>query len=181
MERLLRSYIMEHPAMLDDLRHVRELELPDGYVAAGYIRNYVWDRLHHDDIRSAHNDVDVVYYDPNILGEERDRILEQSLIAATGNGKWSVKNQARMHMRNKETAYTSVEDALSRWPETATAIGIRLEWNDELSICCPYGLDDLFNMIVRRSPLFADRAYYLKRIADKRWKQLWPSLTIIED
>ncbi|MCQ6562931.1 nucleotidyltransferase family protein [Paenibacillus mendelii] len=167
--------------MMDDLRRVRGLELPNSFVAAGYIRNYVWDRLHNYDYRATHSDIDVVYYDSDFPEEQRDQALEQSLIDATGNEKWSVKNQARMHIRNNEAAYDSVYDALSRWPETATAIGVRLEWNDELSLCCPYGLDDLFRLIVRRSPLFSDQAYYRSRITAKQWQRLWPNLAIIED
>jgi hypothetical protein len=86
-----------------------------------------------------------------------------------------------MHGKNGDEPYRSTSDALSRWPEVVTAIGVRLDEEDRLHICSPHGLDDLFNMVVRRSPLFSDRNYYLQRIRSKEWAKLWPLLTIIED
>jgi len=162
-----------------DLRLVRSLELPQCYIAAGYIRNYVWDRLHGFQYRASHSDIDVVYYDASDCSETRDLELEQKLIQITGCTKWSVKNQARMHVRNGTAPYSSTEDALSRWPETATAVGARLNELDEAVICAPYGLDYLFRMIVRQSPMFGDRDYYLGRVSQKKWLEMWPNLTFI--
>ena len=181
LEERLRQYLLEYEPMMHDLRLVQSLGLPQCYIAAGYIRNYVWDRLHGLGGRGRHHDIDVVYFDPENPSEERDLTLERQLIGQTGNDRWSVKNQARMHIRNREAPYHSTEDALSRWPETVTAVGARLDEEDRLSLCSPHGLDDLFNLVVRRSPLFTDRAYYLRRVHEKEWKKQWPLLTIIED
>jgi hypothetical protein len=63
METRLQQYLLEHETLLDDLRLVRSLQLPQCYIAAGYIRNYVWDRLHGYPGRGRHNDIDVVYFD----------------------------------------------------------------------------------------------------------------------
>jgi hypothetical protein len=164
---------------MNDLRRVRELGLPQCYISAGYIRNYVWDRLHGFQDRAKHNDIDVVFYDSQDLSEARDRILENALIEQTGNDKWSVKNQARMHIRNGEAPYLSTEDALSRWPETVTALGVSLDEEDRMELCAPYGLKDLFDMIVRQSPLFTDRERYLERVVKKKWKEHWPHITVI--
>ncbi|SDF57102.1 Nucleotidyltransferase [Paenibacillus sp. cl6col] len=38
----------------------------------------------------------------------------------------------------------SMLDALRRWPETATAIGVRLDEDNQLDFCAAYGLEDLF-------------------------------------
>lgn len=95
--------------------------------------------------RETHNDIDVVYFDRGDLSEERDRALERKLIAETGNDKWSVKNQARMHSMNGDEPYRSTEDAMSRWPETATAVGVKLNEDGSLELCCPYGLRIYFN------------------------------------
>jgi hypothetical protein len=178
LDKQLKHYLYEHELLMKDLRLVRELKLPQCYIAAGYIRNYIWDRLHGFEGRETHHDIDVVYYDLNELSEEKEREIENELIQKTGNDKWSVKNQARMHVRNGEVQYQSTLDALSRWPETVTAIGIRIDEENDIVLCCPYGLEDLFNMIVRRSPLFQDREYYLERVRKKEWKRLWPLITI---
>lgn len=177
----MKRLIQENHNIMEDLRLVRGLRLPQAYVAAGYIRNYIWDHLHGYEVRGTHNDIDLVYYDPTNTAEERDQELERRLIQVTGNEKWSVKNQARMHVVNGNEPYTSTHDALSRWPEVVTAIGAALTDNDEIELCAPYGLEDLFSMTVRRCPLFPDQTYYLKRIHTKEWRKQWPLLTIITD
>ncbi|PLC63479.1 hypothetical protein B9P82_13400 [Citrobacter sp. L55] len=66
---------------------------------------------------------------------------------------WSVKNQARMHQRNGDYPYTSTRNALLHWPETATAIAVRLG-KEGLDITAPYGLSDLFELRLRPTPAF---------------------------
>lgn len=180
-EERLRQYILENDLLMKDLERVRELGLPQCYIAAGYVRGTVWDRLHGFTNQAAHTDIDVIFYDPGDLSEEREWLLGQRLIEQTGNDKWSVKNQARMHIRNGNPPYRSSEDAVSWWPETATAVGTRLNSGNRLEILAPYGLDDLFGLVVRRSPRFEDRAYYISRVRSKNWKRQWPQLTILED
>lgn len=180
-EQQLEELIRENGQLMEDLRRVRELNLPDCFIAAGYIRGDVWDRLHGYEHRSIHTDIDVIFYDQTDTSEERETALERYLISTTGNDKWSFKNQARMHIRNGNPPYLSTEDATSWWPETATAVGARLDAQDELHMIAPYGLDDLFHMIVRRSPRFNDKEYYLSRVTAKNWKDQWPKMTIMED
>ncbi|AZK47399.1 nucleotidyltransferase family protein [Paenibacillus lentus] len=180
-EEQLKQLIVECEPLLSDLRAVRRLELPQCYIAAGYIRSYVWDVLHGYGHRFRHDDIDVVYFDQHYCSEERDEELQRQLIDQTGNKQWSVKNQARMHLRNGAMPYTSTFDAMSRWPETATAIGARLTACEKLELCTPHGLDDLFGMVVRRSPFFADQHYYLERVRRKNWLVDWPLLTWIKE
>jgi hypothetical protein len=77
VEKQLIQYIQEYEQLMNDLRIVKDLELPDGYIAAGYIRNYVWDRLHGFDHRERHNDIDVVYYDLKDSSEDREYYLSR--------------------------------------------------------------------------------------------------------
>ncbi|MNJ44602.1 hypothetical protein D3C77_396580 [compost metagenome] len=177
----LKQMIVKCEPLLCDLRTIRRLNLPECYIAAGYIRSYVWDVLHGYGFRSRHDDMDVVYFDKRHCSESQDLALQSRLIEETGNERWSVKNQARMHVRNGAAPYTSTYDAMSRWPETATAVGVRLNADDELEIIAPHGLGDLFGLVVRRSPLFVDRMYYLERVRRKNWLQDWPLLTWIRD
>ncbi len=179
-ERLM-NVIRQHEGLMRDLITVRALNLPECYIAAGYIRNYVWDLLHGYTRTDRHTDIDVVYYDLEDVTEARDRRLDSELRSSTGNDKWSVKNQARMHTHNGNGPYHSTWDALSYWPEVTTAIGARLTLDDQIELCCPHGLEDLFALRVRRSPKFHDRDYYLERIRKKNWQNQWPQLTIYED
>jgi hypothetical protein len=175
-DQTLIELIKSNEEMMSDLATVRQLQLPDWYIAAGYVRNYIWDCLHEYTSRTPLNDIDVIYFNSNELDEELEKRYERQLEQATGSGLWSVKNQARMHIQNGNDPYNSVEDAISHWPETVTAVGIRLEADDSISLICPYGLEDIFEYRVRRSPLFKDEAYYQSRLNKKAWKKLWPKL-----
>ncbi len=181
LEERLKEYISQHKQLMTDLGSVRDLGLPQCYIAAGYIRNYVWDLLHGLEGTDRHTDIDVVYFDPEDVSEARDIRLEELLRTTTANLKWSVKNQARMHVKNGDEPYNSTYAALTYWPETATAVGARLNSEGGLELCCPHGLEDLFALRVRRSPNFHKRSYYLERVAKKQWKDQWPQLTISDD
>lgn len=70
---------------------------------------------------------------------------------------------------------------MRHWPETATAIAIRLNAIDEIEVIAPHGLEDLFNMHIRISPYFNDQKYFIKRIKDKKWLSIWPQAQLISD
>lgn len=55
----LKQAIMNQPEM----KAVADLGLPQGCIAAGYIRNFVWDSQHRFSQRTPLHDVDVLYYD----------------------------------------------------------------------------------------------------------------------
>ena len=181
LEEQLKLFVNENEQLLRDLKIARELNLPDCFIAAGYIRNYIWDRLHGFSTREKHNDIDVIYFDLESISEENDQLIENRLIKQTLNEKWSIKNQARMHVKNENLPYKSTFDAIAHWPETATAVGVRLDKNSDLQVISPYGLEDLFDMVIRRSPLFKNKEYYMNRVESKGWKVQWPLLKLIED
>ncbi len=93
---------------------------------------------------------------------------------------WSVKNQARMHVRNGDAPYRDVATAMRAWPETATAVAVRLGADDRLEVNAPYGLDDLFALVVRPTPGFAvrKRAVFDARVAGKCWLGRYPRLRL---
>lgn len=135
----LREAIRRQPEIMADLQLVAELRLPQGCIAAGYIRNFVWDVLHGYAERTPLHDVDVLYYDPACLDEEAEKVYDARLRERNPRLNWSVKNQARMHLRNGTAPYRSVEDAMRHWPETATAVGARLNAAGEVELIAPLG------------------------------------------
>lgn len=160
------------------LTHVAALDLRDCYLAAGVLRNALWDALHERKPSfDALEDVDVIYFDPVASEAARDRVLERRLAASKPDAPWSVKNQARMHHRNGDAPYESCLEAMSHWPETATAIAARLR-DGALEVVAPYGVDDLLALHVRPTPTFLHKLdVYRRRILDKRWAERWPRLT----
>jgi uncharacterized protein len=160
------------------LEVVSNLELPDCWIAAGFIRNAVWDALHERSPQVPNGDVDVIWFDPDRCQEGLDRGIEEELRAVDPSIDWSVKNQARMHSRNADKPYQSSTDAMQYWPETATAIAARRSGNDELEIASPLGLDDLFNLLLRPTQRFANEKLpiYEERVRSKAWIESWPLL-----
>ncbi|WP_059047304.1 nucleotidyltransferase family protein [Paenibacillus rubinfantis] len=175
----LREAIQRQPDMMADLRLVAELGLPQGCIAAGYIRNFVWDMLHGYTERTPLHDVDVLYYDLACLEEEAEKAYDAWLCEHNPRLNWSAKNQARMHLRNGTAPYLSVEDAMRHWPETATAVGARLNAVGEVELIAPLGLDDLLLLQVRQGPYFHDHGAFRERVDGKAWLSRWPRLEMI--
>ncbi|MEA1674354.1 nucleotidyltransferase family protein [Nitrospirillum sp. BR 11163] len=170
------------------LGHVRALDLPDCWIGAGFVRNAVWDQLHRPQAaaqtgaETPESDVDVVWFDPARPSIALDRDLTDRLLAAAPDVPWSVKNQARMHGRNGDAPYAGCADALRHWPETATAVAVRLTPENALEILAPFGLDDLFGRLIRPTPAFrgAKLDILRQRVRDKRWLDRWPLLRVLE-
>jgi hypothetical protein len=161
---------------------VCSLSLPDCWIAAGFVRNAVWDSLHKRAPRLSSGDVDVIWFDPANSTPEVDLQLEQRLKRLDGAIDWSVKNQGRMHLRNDDPPYRSATDAMRFWPETATATAVRHTGRGDLDIAAPFGLDDLYGAVIRPTPRFdgEKRAMFDARVQEKKWLDQWPLLRVVE-
>ncbi len=112
--------------MLALLSHLESLALPDSWIGAGFVRNAVWDHLHGREFDvSRLNDIDVIFFDPADSCKEREADLEHRLRRLAPGFEWSVKNQARMQLRNGDAPYRNTFDAVAHWSETATAVAAR--------------------------------------------------------
>ncbi|GAB1847299.1 nucleotidyltransferase family protein [Achromobacter xylosoxidans] len=176
--RILQTMLVDDVGRMRALKAVHGLGLPDCWIGAGFVRNLVWDRLAGFATTTVLNDVDVVWYGQEPACEADDLQLEQRLTRIAPDFPWSVKNQARMHLRNGDAPYHSTRDALTRWPETATAVAARLNDRGGVEILAPHGLDDLFAGIVRPVSRFVEekRAELEARWRAKGWQRQWPFL-----
>lgn len=151
------AWILEDVAMMNILRQVQSLGLPDWCICAGFVRSKVWDKLH-GFAPSRLPDVDVVYFDRNHKEESEEKKIERWLRQLDPSIPWSVKNQARMHIKNGQAPYTSTADGLANFPEVCTAIGVRMmSWNSLLrmglmtwSICL--SALRLFSCLMKKEP-----------------------------
>jgi hypothetical protein len=175
------AILQRDPARLDALRAVAVLDLPDCWIGAGFIRNAVWDHLHDRPQQPPDSDVDVVWFDAQAPDATRDRAITAQLEASEPSLPWSVKNQARMHLRNADPPYANTAQAITHWPETATAVAVRLR-EGSIHVLAPHGLDDLFALTLRPTPAFTGpkRATVLARIAEKHWLARWPRLSLAD-
>jgi hypothetical protein len=174
------AFVERQADMMRLLRAVSDLALPDCWIGAGFIRNAVWDALHGREPNCALlNDVDVVFFDRADATAPRDEAIEAKLTAHCPKIPWSVRNQARMHVRNNEPAYPDTAGAIARWPETATAVAARLP-RGRVELLAPYGVDDLLQLIVRPTPAFILRQEeFVDRLNSKNWQVRWSRLKII--
>ncbi len=178
------SIIREDAWMMDILQAAKTLDLPDWWICAGFVRAKIWDTLHGFHKRTQVPDVDVIYFDSSNLDESEEKWYEIKLESLLPNIPWSVKNEARMHIRNNTAPYTSSIDAISKFPETATAIGIKLDGRGNLILAAPYGITDVVNMVVKPTPfVLMDKGRiqnYETRVAQKDWKGTWGKLQILQ-
>lgn len=180
------NFLIEHTSsliknsILDTfLRKLRDVN-PELYLGGGAVRNLVWDVLHGYSQISQIADLDIIYFDKLSISKEHDKRIEEQLFKVVPNIKWSVKNQARMHIWNNEEEYESIKDAISKWPETCTAIAVRMKDDDNLEFILPFGLSDLYRLIVVPTPHFMAKIdKYKERIEQKNWINTWTKLKII--
>ena len=177
--------------MMDVLRASESLHLPDWWIGAGFVRSKVWDHLSGYKKRTPLPDVDLIYFDESDFSEDEansfstkaeDKYQEQ-LKNLNSSVKWSVTNQARMHIYHHRKPYKNSEEALSEWAETATCIGVRLK-NNKLELVTPHGIEDLVNLIVKPIPGYSKKysfntTVFKKRVRDKKWLEKWPKLKIV--
>lgn len=167
--------------LLSVLRTVETLQIKDCWVAAGIIRNKVWDYLHN--IETIINDIDIIYFDEADTSIETEKILETRLNKLMPNQPWSVKNQARMHLKNNMKPYLSSYDGVAHFPEIPTSIAVRLI-DHKIEVMAPYGVEDLFAGRVRPTPPYIKgsnrHSIYLERMQVKKWNTIWRNLIIEE-
>ncbi len=181
-ERDILALVAADAWMMAALAAVAGLGLPDAWIGAGFLRAAVWDRLHGYQARTPLDDIDVVYFDPGAPDPAAEAALERRLGARLPGLPWSVKNQARMHLRNGDAPYGSSAEALAHWLETPTAVALRLDQGGGLELLAPLGTEDLLGLVVRPTPHARAHkhrlAAYRARLEAKNWPAKWPRLTV---
>ncbi|WP_078430883.1 nucleotidyltransferase family protein [Alkalihalobacterium alkalinitrilicum] len=168
--------------MMEILKTARSLNLPDWWICAGFIRSKIWDVLHGFSKRTTIPDIDVIYFDTTKLNELEEKKVEEKLKSLLPNFPWSVKNEARMHLRNNVEPYFSSVDAISKFPETATALGAKLDERGKVFLTAPCGISDVVNLVVKPTPYFMENknlaSIYNERILKKNWKATWDKVSV---
>lgn len=154
------------------------------YLGAGCVCQSVWNHLLGNEITQGIDDYDLVYYDDSDLSKasetkEQERINE---LFAKLPARIEVINEARVHLWFEEDfgkkieQLQSAEDAINQWPTTATAVGIN-KVGQEYSVYAPYGLNDLFGLVVRPNKPYVLRHVYEHKV--EKWSRKWPRLKVL--
>jgi hypothetical protein len=186
LETRLLAILGEHPWFMAALDAVSDLGLSQWCIGAGVIRNIVFDYLDGGSTNPI-RDVDVAYFDLSDLSEHKDREYEDILKVSVPNIPWDVTNQAAVHLWfHKKFGYrvpavNGIEGAVATWPETCTAVAVTKVHKDKYKVYAPFGLEDLFGMVIRRNPARVDVRTYNARISSKQYDQCWKSVRIITE
>lgn len=181
---ILKNILFLNPSFKKVLSILQKSGLKNYYVAAGSINQTVFNYYNDLDLEHGISDIDIVYFDEDISYEAEDKISKYLLnLLKDIKIDFDIKNQARVHLwyKNKfgseRPPYISVEHAIGTWGSTVTCVGVRLE-NDDFVVYAPYGLNDIFSQTLRpvKNGCFTKEGYNTKT---NKWKNKWPSLTII--
>jgi len=159
------------------LECVYELALPDGYIAAGFVRNMVWDHLYRISPPTPLKDIDVIYFNQHQCNCDDDKSYQDELQQLMPAVNWQVKNQARMHIKHGDLPYTSLLDAMRHWPEKETAVGVRMLAPDIFECIAAFGFESLFKGELTHNPK-RSRQTFDQRVKEKAWQDTWPFLRI---
>jgi hypothetical protein len=187
LEASLLAMVRSSALLMRALDVARAVDPQDWLIGSGAIRNLVWDRLHGFERPTMPRDLDLVFFDPEDLGEEREQEVQYALAAKAPEVPWDARNQAAVHLWYPEMFGVAVEpltssaDAVATWPETATAVAVRLLPDDTLRVVAPCGLDDLFGLVCRRNPRRVTAEEYRRRVHSKRIAERWPMVTIVDE
>lgn len=145
--------------MMRALHAVRDTALPHAWVGAGVLRDLVWGQRYGPGFEPDRvRDVDVAFFDPMDLSRARDDRATALLTARLAGVPWEAKNQAAVHTwypakfgGGPVAPFTCIREAVESWPETATAVAVRLTGGAAIEVCAPHGLHVTVSFTARPS------------------------------
>lgn len=168
------------------LSTLRDLGLPDWRVFSGAVYQTVWNARTGRAPDYGLKDFDVGYFDPDTSWDAEDVYIRRVAEAFEPplREMVEVRNQARVHLwfegrfGEPYAPLASTDEALERFVCPAFSIGVRLDADDTISVAAPFGLDDVFEMVLRPNPLRGVAKGWARTTASA--KARWPELTILE-
>ncbi len=131
---------------------IAQINLPNWWLAGGAVRNTVWHSIFGQECKLFIKDFDIAFFD-EVGNRSQELAAKTSLTEKFPGEQFDVKNQASFaRWRSGRRPYTSTEDGIKNWLHTATAVGVKLDKLGQWQFFTPYGLDDLFNGIIRSTP-----------------------------
>jgi GNAT superfamily N-acetyltransferase len=182
-DKIVKSIIANNSDLMNILNIIKNQNLVQGALAAGSIRNTVWQKLHHQPFK-LESDIDVAFFDASVP-ESANQEIQLNLKKLAPQYKWQVKNEAYMHNYDfsNQVPFNSVADAIAHFVETPTCIGAFLDDKNRLQLIEPFGTYDLVNLIVQPIPFFKQDSEHLsiykERLKSKNWQRKWSKLNIL--
>lgn len=160
-------------------------DLPNWILVSGSLFQTVWNVQTGRRATHGIKDYDVFYFDDHdVSWEAEDRWIKHIARDTTGLGiDVEVRNQARVHLWYEEkfgAAYPPLQSAfqgIDRFLHASCAVGLYPSTDGAIQVYAPYGLDDIFEMVLRANPLnpLDDR----RAEKEAKWRALWPELKVV--
>ena len=178
----LEAIVRADPDLMTVLEGVRAEGLNDWLIFSGAVYQSAWNHLTGRPTGHGIKDFDVGYFDPDYSWDAEDAVIRR--VAA----RFDEPLRSRVEVRNQRRVsewfpakfgqpwppVSATAEALSRFVAPAFAVGVRLEPDDRLTVEAPFGLDDMFAMVLRPNPTRPLAADW-DRVVDKlvaRWPEL---------
>ena len=104
-------------------------------------------------MKERQSDIDVIYYDRTNI-EKRKRNMKKRLRSCYRQFLGQLKTRHECMVPIIVPPYSSAVDAIGKFPETATALGVKLDDKNNLQLTAPHGINDFVNMVVKPTPFF---------------------------
>ncbi len=179
------SIVRSDPDLMRLLASIRGLALPQWRLVAGCLYQTVWNVLTRRSRGTGIKDYDLIYFDDRDLSwTAEDRVIGRVAAATQGcAGPVEARNQARVHLwfesrfGSPYPPLDSADEALCRYASVVHAVGVRLEDDDRLDTVAPFGLDDLFAMVIRPNYALDNAVSHTKKA--QRAQVIWPEVTVL--
>ena len=181
---LLKNILSSDNTINTILKKSQKLGLVDYCIGDATIAEVVWNYLSNNDLMYGIDIIDFKYFDKFDMtskGEKQINKLINDEFKTLGL-KFNVVNEAKEDLRYKNefgvdaSKFNSLKDTINYCPTVATSIGVRMD-NDDITVYAPYGLDDLFNKVVRANKNLIDKDEYYNSVNE--WLKTWNDLVIL--
>jgi|SRR5579859_7520481 len=180
-----RAILLRNQTLTRVLARAAGWGLPGWYLVAGCLCQTVWNVVTGQPPGAGILDYDLAYFDASDLSWQAEDAVIQTGHELFGDlpAPVQVRNQARVHLWYQEKfgvpcpPHQSTEAAIGTFEATTACLGVSLRAGGRWLVCAPYGLADVFNLVVRPNPVLAPEHVYQAKTA--RWHRQWPSLTVL--
>lgn len=180
------ALVLAHDTNRLILERLPALGVSQAWLVAGCLFGRVWNARSGQPPQANIHDYDIFYWDPDTSWEAEDAVIRRAdnLFADLGIVH-QVRNQARVPLWFEQRfgqpwpATRRSADSISRFVVSCTCVGMRLRDHEDIELCAPKGLNDLFSGILRPNP--DSPTPHLFRTKCESYMRRWPWLTMAED
>jgi hypothetical protein len=187
LEHRLIAMVRGDPDLMRVLETTATLDLNDWLVFSGSVYQCVWNAVTGRPPGHGIRDFDLGYFDEDVSWDAEDAVIRQVAAAFDEplRSRVEVRNQRRVSewfpakFGEPYPPVASTAGALDRFVAPAFAVGVRLAPDGRIRVVAPFGLQDVFDMVVRPNP---------NRPLAKDWDRVieglrarWPEMTVIEE